>query len=70
VTPADEAATQEARFAAAVAGFGQLLKGGRYLGDWSYAEALALARANLGEDPFGHRAEFLRLLALAETLDR
>ncbi|MEL6235425.1 MAG: VWA domain-containing protein, partial [Pseudomonadota bacterium] len=47
VTPADEAATQEARFAAAVAGFGQLLKGGRYLGDWSYAEALALARANL-----------------------
>jgi len=33
-----------ASFAAAIAGFGQLLRGGDYLGDWSYAEAIALAK--------------------------
>ena len=31
-------APEDARFAAAIAGFAQLLTGGRYLGDWSFAE--------------------------------
>jgi Ca-activated chloride channel homolog len=38
-----EAATEETRFAAAIAGFGQLLQGSVYLGDWGWDQAIALA---------------------------
>ncbi len=57
----------EARFAAAVAGAGQLLRGGAHTGDWGFEEAIALATGARGRDPFGYRAEFVRLLRLAET---
>ncbi|WP_422375260.1 vWA domain-containing protein [Roseibium sp.] len=55
----------EALFAASVAGFGQLLQGTDYLGDWSVGDAEKLAAANLGNDPHGYRAEYLSLLRLA-----
>lgn len=55
-------------FAAAVAGFAQLLRGSDYLGDWSYADAIALADATKGDDPFGYRAEAIRLMRLAQSL--
>ncbi len=58
------------RFAAAVAGFGQLLRGGVYTGGWSYADAIALAEANTGDDPFGYRREAVTLMRLAESLAR
>jgi hypothetical protein len=38
-------APREARFAAAVAGFGQLLRGGRYTGAYGYDDVIALHRA-------------------------
>ncbi|WP_306111811.1 MULTISPECIES: vWA domain-containing protein [Roseovarius] len=60
----------EARFAAAIAGFGQLLRDETYLGDWGYAEAIALANGAKGEDPFGYRAEAVQLMRLAESLSR
>ena len=56
------------RFATAVAGFGQVLRGGRYTGDFSIAKARALAAGALGNDPFGYRAEALRLMDLAGAL--
>jgi Ca-activated chloride channel family protein len=59
----------EARFAAAIAGFGQLLTGGRYLGDWGWDEAIALAQQARGDDPFGYRAEAVTLMRLAQSLD-
>ena len=41
VTPADRKTPDtEARFAAAVAAFGQLLRGGRHMGDFGYARML------------------------------
>ena len=55
-------------FAAAVAGFGQILRGGTYLSNWSYADAIALAEANRGHDPFGYRSEAVSLMRLAESL--
>ena len=58
----------EAQFAAAIAGFGQLLRGQDYLGDWSYDEAIALANANRGEDAFGYRNEAVQLMRLAQSL--
>jgi Ca-activated chloride channel family protein len=56
------------RFAAAVAAFGQLLRDGRYTGDFGYADVLALARGARGADPFGYRGEFLQLAGLAASL--
>jgi Ca-activated chloride channel family protein len=56
------------RFSIAIAGFGQLLRGNDYLGDWGYDEAIALATATKGEDAFGYRAEAVRLMRLAQSL--
>ena len=58
----------EFRFAAAVAGFGQVLRGGKYTGTWSYQDARTLAAGNLGADRYGYRGEFLRLIDLAQSL--
>lgn len=58
---------REARFAASVAAFGQLLRGGRYTGDFSYDDVITLANANKGEDAFGYRAEFVNLVRLAKS---
>ncbi|WP_425466116.1 vWA domain-containing protein [Ostreiculturibacter nitratireducens] len=65
-----EAAGEDARFAIAVAGFGQLLTGARYLGDWGWDEAIALANGAKGDDPFGYRTEAVQLMRLAESLSR
>ncbi|MCB1875934.1 MAG: VWA domain-containing protein [Chromatiales bacterium] len=56
------------RFAAAVAGFGQMLRGGKYQHDFDYAKLLELARGARGDDPFGYRGEFLQLVSLAQAL--
>jgi Ca-activated chloride channel family protein len=56
------------RFSAAVAGFGQLLRGGKYSNDFSYKDVLALARNSRGQDRYGYRGEFIRLVSLADTL--
>jgi Ca-activated chloride channel family protein len=63
-----EAAGDEFRFAAAVAGFGQLLRGGRYTDSFDYGDVLALARDARAADPFGYRGEFLSLVNLAASL--
>ncbi|MDO9640251.1 MAG: von Willebrand factor type A domain-containing protein [Pseudotabrizicola sp.] len=57
-----------ARFASAVAGFGQLLRGSVYLGDWGWDEAITLAEASRGEDRFGYRNEAVTLMRLAQSL--
>jgi Ca-activated chloride channel family protein len=58
---------REARWATAVAGFGQLLKGGKYTGATSFDDIVALASAAKGDDPFGYRAEFINLVRLARS---
>ena len=60
--------SDDLRFAASVAGFGQILKGGTYTADWSYPEVLALARNSRGDDPHGYRSEFIHLIELAQSL--
>ena len=59
--------THEARFATAVAGFGQLLKGGTYTGSFGYDDVIELALTAKGEDRFGYRAEFVNLVRLARS---
>jgi Ca-activated chloride channel family protein len=46
------------QFAAAVAAFGQMLRGGEHLADYGYEDILDLARTSRGSDPFGYRGEF------------
>ena len=59
--------SQRFRFSAAVAAFGQQLRGGKYLEQFSYSDIIRLARGARGEDPFGYRAEFLKLVRQAES---
>ncbi len=62
-------ASDDLRFAAAVAAFAQQLKGdGRYTGNMSLQDTAALARSARGDDPFGLRNEFVQLIELAQSL--
>ncbi len=71
IAPAGDAVPgTEMRFAIAMAGFGQLLTGATYLGDWGWDEAIALAHGARGEDPFGYRSEAVEMMRLAESLSR
>jgi len=56
------------RFAAAVAGFGEALRGGKYLDGWHHADIATLARAAEGRDPYGLQAEFVDLVERAARL--
>ena len=60
-------APAEARFATAVAGFGQLLRGAVNVDAFSYDDVLTIAKATRGDDEFGYRSEFLQLVRLAKS---
>ena len=62
-------ASENFRFAAAVAAFGQKLRGGQFLESTGYPEIAELARNARGSDYFGYRSEFVQLVSLAEALD-
>ncbi len=63
-----DAASPELRFAAAVAAFGQRLRGGDFIGDFTYAQIARLAAEARGRDADGYRGEFLSLVKLADSL--
>jgi Ca-activated chloride channel family protein len=56
-------------FAAAVAAFGQKLRGGDYLKGYSYDQIAELAKASRGSDEDGTRAEFVDLVELAKAMN-
>jgi len=62
--------SQNVGFAAAVAEFGMLLRQSEFRGSSTFGDASALARRFRGSDPDGYRAEFARLVELAESLAR
>ncbi len=59
--------SNDTRFAAAVAGFGEILKGGKYTGTYSLDDVLALAASARGNDPYNYRGSFLELVRLAKS---
>jgi Ca-activated chloride channel homolog len=58
--------SREFRLAAAVAAYGQLLRGGAYTGGFGYPDAVALAESARGVDP--ESGNLLQLLMLADGL--
>jgi Ca-activated chloride channel homolog len=56
------------RFASAVAGFGMLLRDSKNKGDLTFDKVHAQAKAAMGQDADGYRAEFLKLIERAEIL--
>tara|TARA_R110002110_G_scaffold66978_1_gene182994 strand:- start:84383 stop:86131 length:1749 start_codon:yes stop_codon:yes gene_type:complete len=63
-----EEASSELRFAASVAAFGDLLRGGQNSADWNYDDVIAMAADARGNDPYGYRSEFLSLVRMARSL--
>jgi Ca-activated chloride channel family protein len=72
ISSADEKAFRELpddlRFAAAVAGFGQLLRGSQYSGNLTWNEVIDMAKDAKGADDYGYRAEFLDMVRLAKSI--
>ncbi|HKQ67910.1 MAG TPA: YfbK domain-containing protein, partial [Polyangiaceae bacterium] len=62
-----EDAPVDARFAASVAAFGELLRGGRYTGTFGLDDVLKAATSARGDDPYGYRSEFLQIVRAAKT---
>ena len=60
-------APQDARFAAAVAGFAEMLRGGKYSGSMTYDDVLRIASGAKGRDEFGYRSEFVQMVRAAKS---
>ncbi len=60
-------APRDARFAAGVAAFAELLRGGRHTGAMRYDDVLELISDARGEDPFGYRSELIQLIRAAKS---
>ncbi|MEL2575770.1 DUF3520 domain-containing protein, partial [Escherichia coli] len=58
--------SEDMRFCAAVAAYGQKLRGSEYLNNTSWQQIKQWAQQAKGEDPQGYRAEFIRLIELAD----
>ncbi len=60
--------SENLRFAAAVAAYADLLRGGEHVNGYGWPQVETLARGARGEDTWGYRAEFLKLAAQARSL--
>jgi Ca-activated chloride channel homolog len=62
-------ASEDGRWAAAVAAFAQMLRGSSYGQEMTYEQIRALAQGARGSDEDGHRAEFMQLINAARSVD-
>lgn len=63
-------ASENLRFASAVAAFGMVLRNSEHRGGATMSAVEEIASAALGKDPHGYRAEFLELVRKAEALQK
>jgi len=61
-------ADHDARFAAAVAGFGMQLRNSKYAGDWQLNDVITVAEDAKGEDESGLRAQFVEMAQTAKKI--
>jgi Ca-activated chloride channel homolog len=71
ITTADETSfdnlSDDLRFASSVAGFGQLLRNSKFVGNFTYDKVIEMANAARGKDEHGYRTEFVNLVRLAKS---
>jgi len=65
-----QSASDDTRFSVAVAVFGQKLRDTDAVAGYSWDAIRDLAAGARGDDPYGERGGFLRLIGLAQSLDR
>lgn len=63
-------ASENCRFSVAVAEFGMLLRDSKFKGDSDFKSVMALAKSAKGTDEEGYRAEFIKLVEIAELLKK
>ncbi len=63
------ARSNDAGFAAAVAGFAELLRSSVHTQNWGYDDVVRLAKENRGQDLHGYRAEFIKLVELTQLME-
>lgn len=61
-------ANKDCQFSIAVAQFGMLLRNSKYKGNVTYESIITLAKLAKGEDDNGYRAEFIRMVEMAELI--
>lgn len=61
-------ASDNTRFALAVAAYGQALRGGEYNGNMDWGSIVRLAQGAVKPDPYGLREEFIELAKIAQSL--
>ncbi len=59
---------EDVKFSASVAEFGMLLRDSKFKGQSDFKSILNMARSSKGKDEDGYRAEFIRLVEMAELL--
>lgn len=65
-----DTASENCRFSVAVAEFGMLLRDSRFKGTTDFKAIIAMAKAAKGTDEEGYRAEFIKLVEMAELLKK
>ncbi|NDJ15412.1 MAG: DUF3520 domain-containing protein [Acidobacteriia bacterium] len=68
VSRSSDAATADYKFAAAVVGYGLMLRDSPFKGDLTWEKVQTLAEEGQGPDREGYRAEFLQLVRQAREL--
>ncbi|MDX2172993.1 MAG: von Willebrand factor type A domain-containing protein [Bacteroidota bacterium] len=63
-------ASENCKFSSAVAEFGMILRDSKFKGDADYKSVLAMAKQSKGKDDEGYRAEFIRLVEMAQLLKK
>jgi len=65
-----ESTSDDFRFAAAVVGYGMVLKDSKHLNKFSIPDILKLAKGAKSKDAEGYRAEFIKLVEMSELLKK
>ena len=63
-----EKTSNDFRFTASVAGFGQLLRDSKYISSFDFDDVITLAKSGAGIDEGGYRNQFIRLVKVAKEL--
>jgi len=63
-------ASENCKFSISVAEFGMILRDSKFKGQSNFKNVMALARESKGKDDEGYRAEFVRLVEMAELLKK